>query len=217
MMMEVGELVGKAGEAASELGLDLQDIFEDPDKLQKYSQVTIAMVFAFIAWHRADDIKYKLYRFTGWLSGRNAGLSGEGLTWLEKALMALVPAFMVVEYTKYTGSIDKDAKKYAADLKAYQNNVDSWKKAVEGYETEIAKYAPGTGSPQLDAMKEKLAKLLANPPVAPVKPFFMDASVEERLIYAAVAFFVAMHPEVIGMALQGVGTILQGVGEIVPL
>lgn len=219
--MEVGELVGKAGAAAEELGLDLREIFEDPDKLQKYSQVTIAFLLAAVAWHRANSIKFTLYRVQHWIDEKG-GVKGEGMKWYDWLSMLTSVGITMEAYAfikgitaGQTGDFDKDVASYRDAMMAYYEANDKWHKDMAHLEAMLAKGTPGETVYEMNL--KVYNELKAKQPVEPKRPYYLDATLEDRIIYCSVVFMLAMHPELIAEMVKGVGAVLQGLGEITPL
>jgi hypothetical protein len=59
--------------------------------------------------------------------------------------------------------------------------------------------------------------LEGNKPVMPPPPAWWVASPSDALLYAAVAFMIGTHPEILPQAVSAIGSVLRGLGEIIPL
>jgi len=215
--MEVGELVGKAGKAAEELGLDVRDILEDPDKAEQYARLTIAALLAAVAWHRADSIKYSIYRFKNWID-KKGGAKGEGMKWYDWLVM-LTPLGFTIEGASYIvgqkGDLESDLAEYRKQIEAYQKNYNKWAADMAHLEKVLSEGTPGTTVYEMNL--KVYNELKAKQPVRPRLPYYLDATIEDRIIYCSVAFMIGMHPELIPAMTAGFGQIMQGLGEITPL
>jgi len=214
----IGGFLSSAGRAAEGLGLDVQGILEDPGKAEQYARLTIAVLLTAVAWHRADEIKYAYNKTVRWLIENRGDESVYGPDWM-RYVRYLFPAVAfgqaVFDYATYTGDMKHDEDDYVAKAKEYEKKYATWASDMAHLEKMIAEGTPGTATYEMNV--KVYNELRTKIPQRPMKPSFMSASVEDRIIIASAVFILAMHPELIGTMMTGLGTIIRGVGEIIPL